>query len=199
MPRDLDPKGAAGGAGWRLPHTLSRWFLKPAGPGVPARSAPTGRSREELAHEHRHADDKERMVGLIAAPVAAAIGFVVARHAHGTVTSRSEVLLVALALALVMLALAWFRKWTYLGIAMALYGLSVFSLGFWGFGMPFVFAAAWLLVRAYRAQRDLSEAAGTPPPRSGGQGGRHRPAASAPSANRRYTPPAGHGRAAGPR
>jgi hypothetical protein len=41
---------------------------------------------------------------------------------------------------------------------MALYGLSIFNLHFWGFGIPFILAGAWLLVRAYRFQQKLKEA-----------------------------------------
>jgi hypothetical protein len=41
---------------------------------------------------------------------------------------------------------------------MALYGLSIFNLHFWGFGIPFIFAGAWLLVRAYRFQQMVKEA-----------------------------------------
>ena len=40
-------------------------------------------------------------------------------------------------------------------MVMALYGLAVFNLHYWGFGVPFILAGAWLLVRAYRLQRDL--------------------------------------------
>lgn len=185
MAKTFDPNGAADGG---LRDTLSRWLLKPARPGAPGRPAPKDRPLDELEDAHRYADDKERAVGLLGAPVATLIGLVVARHVHGTVTSRTEVLLVALVLALAMLALAWFRKRTYLGIVMALYGLSIFSLGFWGFGVPFAFVGAWLLVRAYRAQRDLSEATAPSPARSraGGRGS----STSARSASGRYTPPA---------
>ena len=97
--------------------------------------------------------------------------------------------LVLLGLAVVMLVTAWFRKRLYLGIVMALYGLSVFNLHCWGFGIPFVMAGAWLLVRSYRAQRALREATGDVGS-SRGERTRRRPPA-APSANKRYTPPHG--------
>ncbi len=45
-----------------------------------------------------------------------------------------------------MLVTAYFRKRFFLGIAMALYGLSVFNLHYWGFGVPFLMVGAWLLV-----------------------------------------------------
>ena len=67
---------------------------------------------------------------------------------------------------------------------MALYGLSIFNLHYWGFGFPFILVGAWYLVRAYRLSEKLKEAkAGDagPPARSG--------RAEAPAA-KRYTPPA---------
>jgi len=71
----------------------------------------------------------------------------------------------------------------------ALYGLSLFNLPpYWGFGFPYILAGAWLLVRAYRLQRDLKEAKGEPtrygPPRGSGTNGAGRP-----RPNKRYTPP----------
>ena len=74
-----------------------------------------------------------------------------------------ELSLVLLGLSVVMLATAFFRKRLYLGIVMALYGLAIFNLRYWGFGIPFVLVAAWLLVRAFRLQRDLREATGDSP------------------------------------
>lgn len=191
MPRGLDTKSppAGGEPQGGLRQTLSRWLLKPPDPSAPARPVPANRSVEDLEDEARYADDKERMVGLLAAPVAAGIGFAVARYAHGTLTSKSEMLVVAVVLALGMLAFAWFRKRLFLGITMALYGLSVFSLGYWGFGVPFVLFAAWLLVRAYRVQRDLHEATGTLPSGGKGRSGGTASARFAPDASKRYTPP----------
>ena len=75
--------------------------------------------------------------------------------AHVNPSLYSLVGFVLLALALVMLAMAWWRKRLYLGITMALYGISVFNLRFWGFGVPYVLAGAWYLVRAYRLNQKL--------------------------------------------
>ncbi len=91
---------------------------------------------------------------------------------------------VLLGLSVVMLASAYFRKRFYLGIAMALYGLSVFNLHYWGFGVPFLMVGAWLLVTSYRLQRDLREATGGAPRRGGGPA----PRTSRAQANKRYTP-----------
>lgn len=142
------------------------------------------------------ADDKERLVGLLLAPIAAAIGLVVTgsligndpkalltdgqiNPQHVSPSLYLELGAVTLALAFLMLAMAWYRKRLYLGIVMALYGLSIFNLHFWGFGIPYIIAGAWLLVRAYRLQQQLKLA-------KGGNGGTM-PGRSAP--NKRYTPP----------
>ena len=138
------------------------------------------------------ADDKERLIGLIAAPVAGGIGLLVAQSlaAHGTTkaaSSTSQILAVSLlVLAAAMLASAWFRKRLYLGIAMCLYGLSIFNLHFWGFGIPYLLFGSWFLVRAYRLQQKLKLAKGddgSPRLRSDGS--------TAPPArpSKRYTPP----------
>jgi hypothetical protein len=64
---------------------------------------------------------------------------------------------------------------------MALYGLAVFNLRYWGFGVPFVMVGAWYLVRAYRLQQELKRTAGdTPSARTNG---------ARPRSNKRYTPP----------
>ena len=51
-------------------------------------------------------------------------------------TSTSSSAWSTMALALVMLAAAWFRKRLFIGVASALYGLSFFNLHYWGFGVP---------------------------------------------------------------
>ncbi len=159
---------------------------------------PKPASVEELQNAERFADDRERFLGLIAAPLAAAIGFFIANYlidhnpaaylsnghpnpAHGSVGTYHALELVLLAVAVAMLASAWYRKRLFLGIAMALYGLGVFNLHYWGFGVPFLLAGAWLLVRAYRAHQAVRDATGS----TGGTGG-----ASRPRPNKRYTPPA---------
>ena len=167
----------------------------------PAATAPAGdRSAEEVHAVIRRADDKERAVGLIAAPVSAAISFIVitalidrnsvvgAKHFTPASTYR-ELLLVLLALGVLMLVTALMRKRLFLAISMALYGIALFQLGWLGFAVPFVLAGAWYLVRSYRLQQELrrAEPEDVRPTRarSGGAGNsvRARP-------NKRYTPPA---------
>jgi hypothetical protein len=149
-------------------------------------------SVEGLEAAIARADDKERLIGLIAAPVAGGIGLLVAQSlaAHGTTkaaSSTAQVLALSLlVLAAAMLASAWFRKRLYLGIAMCLYGLSIFNLHFWGFGVPYLLFGSWFLVRAYRLQQKLKLARGddgtTRPGGAAGAAPRARP-------SKRYTPP----------
>ena len=72
---------------------------------------------------------------------------------------------------------------------MALYGLAVFNLHYWGFGIPFILAGAWYLVRAYRLQRDLKEATGDVPGTRPGPVGAWSDRRRATRPNKRYTPP----------
>jgi hypothetical protein len=175
--------------------------VKPAAPGTPAKkAAPDGpQSVEELEAAVRFADDKERLTGLLLAPVAAAIALLVtaalisddpaARLKNGSLNKLHvnpsiyhELELVLLVLAFLMLVTAWYRKRIFLGIVMALYGLGIFNLHYWGFGVPYILVAAWLVVRASRLHRQLKEATGaTPGPRGTGGAG--------PGPNKRYTPP----------
>jgi len=175
-------------------------MLKPAPPGEAGQPESAPQSLEQLQSAERYADDKERFLGLTAAPLAAAIGFFVANYLvehdppaikngvanslHQNVTTYHTLELALLVLAFVMLATAWYRKRMFLGMAMALYGLGVFNLHYWGFGVPFLLAGAWLLVRSYRAHQAVRTASGQGRGRSGGDSGY-----SPPKANKRYTPP----------
>ncbi len=154
-------------------------------------------SIEELQAAIARADDKERNIGLIAAPVGAVIGLLITanliNHARslGQSTSVYQTLtFVLLGMSVLMLAMAWFRKRLFLGIVLAMFGLGIFNLRFWGFGIPFLLAGAWLLVRAYRLQKKLRLA-------GGGSGSTYGPPTSRlpsaggvlPRPNKRYTPP----------
>lgn len=182
----------------RLSDRLRRTFLKPApeGGGKPA-PFESLTTVDEIEGAIKRADDAERMVGLIAAPLAAAIGLLVTgsliandpkahlasgaiNKAHVNPSLYVEIGGVAIVLSLLMLGFAWTRKRLYLGIVCALYGLSVFNLHFWGFGVPYILVAAWYLVRAYRLQTKLKTAKAE----GGGSAGRQY------GANKRYTPKA---------
>jgi hypothetical protein len=200
--RDDDtPTDAAGPRSLR--GRLSGFFLKPPPPGAaPAEVAPP-RTVEELEDANRYADDKERMIGLLAAPLAGLIGILIVgadishdppallpdhkvNAAHVATSLYHELLIIRLVLAVVMLVTAWFRKRLYLGVAMALYGLAVFNLHYWGFGIPFVLFGAWLMVRGYRAQKALKEATGDA---GRYRGGTTRSGPTPPRPSKRYTPP----------
>jgi len=154
---------------------------------------PDERSAEEIEASIRTADDKERAIGLIAAPLAAVIGIAIssasidyAKTHHQSLAVYDELTYVILGLSVLMLATAWWRKRLFLGITMALYGLAVFNLHYWGFGIPFLLAGSWYLVRSYRLQQALKRAQGgsTASARrmTAGTGARPRP-------SKRYTPP----------
>jgi|SRR5579872_329989 len=178
---------------------LRRALLKPGDSDAEPAGPTTTPNADELRAALRSADDKERLIGLIAAPFAAAIAILVVgalvshdptallkdgqvNKLHVGVSLYETLLVSLLVLSVLMLVTAMLRKRLFLGITTALYGLAVFNLHYWGFGVPFVLVGAWLLVRAYRFQRDLKLAtadegsawSGSPRPR----------------ANKRYTPPA---------
>jgi hypothetical protein len=159
------------------------------------------RPAEEIQEEIRRATDKERAIGLIAAPLAAAIGFAIITalidHDPAVGTKNyvnpslyHELLGVLLALALLILGTALWRKRLFLGIALALYGLAVFNLHYWGFGIPFVLAGAWFLVRGYRLQQELKRVDPTAvPSRRTNTKSANTSNGSRPRASKRYTPP----------
>ena len=146
------------------------------------------RTVDEIQADINSANDKERAIGLIAAPIAALVGRIIssasidyARTHHQSVTVYDELTYVLLGLSVLILATAWWRKRLFLGITMALYGLAVFNLRYWGFGVPFVMVGAWYMVRAYRFQQELKRATGDTP--------RARANGARPRSNKRYTPP----------
>jgi len=192
-----------------LADRLRDAVLKPVSPDAAAVAAATGEtlSVEELTALDKSATDKERLVGLIAAPLAAAIGILITsaliaddppahlkngalNKLHVAVSTYHTLTVVVLALSVVILVTAMLRKRVYMGIATALYGLTIFNLHFWGFGIPFILCAAWYLVRAYRIHRDWREATGDGPSSRG---------SGMPRPNKRYTPPVSSPRALRPR
>jgi len=188
----------------RLTARISTFMLRPATEAhdddekSKADAGPT--TIPEIEAAIKRADDKERLIGLIAAPVAAAIALLVVsalvshdpqavvdghvNKLHVSTSLYTQLGAITLVLALAILVTAWFRKRTFLGIAMALYGLSIFNLHYWLFGLPFILAASWYLVRAYRLSEKLKLA------KAGGAGGSS-PGSTArpPQASKRYTPP----------
>jgi len=192
--RDDDDSGQKASLGDRLKNAL----LKPVDPNAAPKPAPDHpESLEELEAAVKYANDKERLIGLTAAPLAAVIGIAIIsadinnNKLHTSVSTFHELLAVLLVLSVAMLITAMLRKRLYLGMVTALYGLSVFNLHWWGFGVPYVLIGAWLLVRAYRLQRDLRLA------RVDAQGGNGN--APPPRPSRRYTPPSSSKRSISPK
>ena len=206
----LPRRGASSGPA-PLGDRLRSALLKPGKPGSDDGSHDP-RTVEELQRAVKSTSDKERLVGLIAAPWAAGIGILVTSalighdpasrladgqidKLHVAVSLYHEVLAALLVMAVVMLVAAWLRKRLYLGIVLALYGLTLFNLHYWGFAIPFLMCGSWLLVRAYRLQKSVREATGDTSGSLGSQSRAHatsRPAR--PGANKRYTPPASRSR-----
>jgi hypothetical protein len=172
---------------------------------VGAEPKPEPTTVEELEEAVKRADDKERLIGLIVAPLAAVIGLTITssliandpkahfangavNHAHVDPRLYAWVGVTTLVLAGLMLAMAWFRKRLYLGILLALYGITIFNLHYWGFGVPFVLIGAWYLVRAYRLHQKLKLAKedASPGTRSGPAraSGRYTPPSSSPGSQR---------------
>jgi hypothetical protein len=177
-----------------LGERLRNAILKPVDPGAAetTKGSDEPRSVAELEAAVKSADDKERIIGLTAAPIAAAIGFLIigaliandpSGSRHVSVSLYNELRIVLVGLSVLMLVMAMLRKRLYLGIVSALYGLAVFNLHYWGFGVPFVLIGSWYLVRAYRLQRDLRAATGGTSSRRGADN------AARPGASKRYTPP----------
>jgi hypothetical protein len=182
--------------------------LKPVEPtpASKARAADEPMSVEELEAAVASIDDKERLIGFLAAPLAAIVTVLVVSNliaddpaarfkngrlnpAHVSLGLYHELAAVLVVLTALIVLMAMLRKRFFLGIAMALFGLGVFDLHGWGFGIPFVAGGAWYLVRAYRLSRELKEATGEAPGgRSRGSGG-GRPRPNGPRPNKRYTPP----------
>lgn len=171
-----------------LSERLTRAFIKAE---TSERSeAPGPETVEELEEAVARMDDKERLIGLAAAPLAGLVAIIVVstygvKSAHPTSAVDSTLALALFALALVALITSWFRKRLFVGITFALYGLSIFNLHHWEFGIPFLLIGSWYLVRAYRFQQKLTSVrAGGDTPKGTG-GGRATPP------SKRYTPPSG--------
>jgi hypothetical protein len=158
-------------------------------------------SREELEATIARADDKERNIGLIAAPLGAIITLFISadliHHAQQTGQSTSvyqTLTFVLLGMSALILLGSWLRKRLILGVVMALFGLGIFNLHYWGFGVPFLLGGSWYLVRAWRLNAKLKLAGGgsgrTYGPPNSKVAPRGLPSAGGvlPRPNKRYTP-----------
>ena len=179
-----------------LVHRLRDAALKPENPEAAARSRGAYElSGEELEIEERRANDKERAIGLLAGPLATIITFLVVHHLvvndpsarlsdgavnklHVSLSTYSHLFIVLIILSFGISAMALWRKRLFMGIVTSLYGLAIFNLHYWGFGVPFVMVGAWYLVRTYRLHRNVKEST------AGGLS-----VTSGPASSKRYTPP----------
>jgi hypothetical protein len=151
---------------------------------------------DEIQADIARSNDKERMIGLVAAPVAAVIGLLISSASINYAKSHNQsygvyekLTYVLLGLAVLILLTSWLRKRMFQGITLALFGLAIFQLHYtyFGFAAPFLLAGAWYLVRSYRLQQELkmAEAAGPSPRPKGSQSA----TVPRPRRNKRYTPP----------
>jgi Ca2+/Na+ antiporter len=122
------------------------------------------RTLEEIQETIYRSDDKERAIGLVAAPVAAIVGIIIssssidyARQHHQSVGVYVGLTYLLLGLAVLIMVSSLMRKRLFQGITLALFGLAIFQLHYTylGFAAPFILAGAWYLVRAYRLQQAL--------------------------------------------
>ncbi|HEY2213866.1 MAG TPA: hypothetical protein VGH31_02330 [Acidimicrobiales bacterium] len=163
----------------------------------------------DLEAESKTLSDKERAIGFIAAPFGALITFIIVtvlddhdpapyfkngkiNAAHVNPSLYHELFFVLLGMSVLMLVTSFLRKRTVLGVVLGLFGLGIFNLHYWGFGIPFVLAGAWYLVRAYRLSQSIKAASGGGSVR-GAYKAKPRGLPSAggvlPRPNKRYTPP----------
>jgi len=174
-------------------------------PASQGANPPRSRSADEIEGEARRADDRERLIGLFGAPLAAVVSFLVIGNQlandppaptragqhnklHVSPAVYHDLLIVLLGLSVVLLVAAMMRRRLYMGIAAALFGLALFNLHYWGFGIPYLLGGSWLIVRSYRLQRELSEAGGGKGRTGSGPGRNQKIRTGQPSANKRYTP-----------
>jgi hypothetical protein len=198
VPRNTDFDDSDGDS----PPKLTFWqrlrytMVKADDPADAKAQEPT-QSVAELEATIATADDKERNIGLVAAPLGAIIALVIsadlihhARLLNQSTSVYQTLTFVLLGMSVLMLVMALLRKRLFLGIVMALFGLGIFNLRYWGFGIPFLMAGAWYLVRAWRLQSKLKLAGGGSQ-RSNGTPNSRLPSAGGmlPRPNKRYTPP----------
>jgi len=188
-----------------LGERLRAAFLKPAEPTETPAPVAKPLSVEELEAKVKRADDKERAIGLIAAPLAALIGILVIsavlrdnppallhghpNKLHVNPSTYHQLAVVLVVLTVLILVMALWRKRMLLGVTMALFGLAIFDLHYWGFGVPFILAGSWLFVRAYRLNQQLKDATSGSSPANGKAKGTGAETPGRPTPSKRYTPP----------
>jgi hypothetical protein len=186
--------------------------------------SPSGMSKEELEYSIKRIDDRERLMGMLMAPLGLGIATfllinappMTAHRAKGQLSHATLVTLgvSALIISVVVFVAALTRRRSFLGFSLVFLGLPV------GFPLlvPFWIVGGWMILRAYRWQRELGALGGGPAARgrattsskqngdgrraspktsdsrSGGSARRRRadrkaPTPKGPDASKRYTPP----------
>ena len=185
MPRGLFSKTSDDDPQDGIFQRLRRAIVKPGETGY-APEPVSEMSPDELEAANASLNDRERLIGLVAAPIAGVIAILITNSSitedPANTSTYHTLLLVLLGMAVLMILTAFLRKRLFLGIVLALYGVGIFNLKQWGFGIPFVLAGAWYLVRAYRLTQAVKGLGGSAGPRrpTGGRG---------PTPSKRYTPP----------
>jgi hypothetical protein len=156
----------APGAGATVSGRLRDAFMKPPAPRR-ARGAPSGMTKEELAHIIKRLDDRERFLALISAPVGVVVGVLLtigALHFNPPLHHKnheSTGLIVfeggarVLLSAIVVLA-AWTRRRSFVAFALLFLGTSMafpFALPFWALGV-------WMIFRVFKWQKELAAMTG---------------------------------------
>ena len=164
-------------------------------PGARTKTALETRPEDEVEAEIRRSTDRERVIGLAAAPIAAVVGLLFggasvnyAKAHNQSVSVYDTLTYVLLGLAVLILVSSLLRKRLFQGISFALFGLAIFQLHYTyvGFAFPFILAGAWYLVRSYRLSQELRRAQAAGP---GGTRTKGPTTGSRPRQNKRYTPP----------
>jgi hypothetical protein len=138
-----------------------------AGTGTKAKgtTGPSGMSKEELAHRIKYVDDRERLIGLVLAPLATvlsagvlAIGLHTAQHVAKGEASRVTIInfgIAGLVVSVLLFLAAWSRRRSFMAFALLFMGLPLQPLRFPIF-VGYWFAAGWILFRSLKWQRELA-------------------------------------------
>jgi hypothetical protein len=178
------------------------------------------RTEAEIIEDLRRIDDRERLIGLIAGPLGAVVAVILMFHAlainpavhhkgHIAPSITEAYGIVGVFLGAIVVVAAFLRRRSFLGFTLLFMGISLGIV----FAIPFWIVGVWLLFRATRFQKELSELTGQPTrgwlggsagsrgtaragaggqgARSGASSSRKKPATDhrGPVASKRYTPP----------
>jgi hypothetical protein len=161
----VGPDGATATSGGRFRDS----FMKPPAPRR-QRGAPSGMSKEELAHVIKRLDDREQVMAYFSAPLGAVVGIlltVIALHQNPALHVKNHVAPSTIVfeggarvvLAAIVAVAAWTRRRSFVAFALLFLGTSMaggllFALPFWALGV-------WLIFRVFRWQKELAALTGS--------------------------------------